>query len=217
MEQCPARAYRRDEKTGAVLIDADQCLGCRYCAWVCPYGAPRFDEARGVMTKCDFCVDKQHEGGEPACVTSCPTGALTWGELAEEELVQDVPGFARVGIGPSIRIEPLQETRRIPEMTHPPAMPPWRRLRDGIRAQITLKHEWTLAVFTVLAATLVGTYGSFHGSDNAVRYSMIAAEVFWLVHNIIVWSPVAVFMEVLFFSSNVIGLVRHRKASETAL
>jgi hypothetical protein len=68
-----------------------------------------------------------------------------------------------------------------------------------------------------LAATLVGTYGSFHGSDNAVRYSMIAAEVFWLVHNIIVWSPVAIFMEVLFFSSNVIGLVRHRKASETAL
>jgi Fe-S-cluster-containing dehydrogenase component len=51
MEQCPARAYGRDEKTGAVLIDTDLCLGCGYCAWVCPYGAPRFDEIRGVMTK----------------------------------------------------------------------------------------------------------------------------------------------------------------------
>lgn len=68
-----------------------------------------------------------------------------------------------------------------------------------------------------LAATLVGTYGSFHGSGNAVRYSMIAAEVLWLVHNIIVWSPVAVFMEVLFLASNVVGLLRHRKARETAL
>ena len=48
MEQCPARAYGRDEKTGAVLINSDACLGCSYCAWVCPYGAPRFDEKRGV-------------------------------------------------------------------------------------------------------------------------------------------------------------------------
>jgi len=158
MEQCPALAFHRDEKTGAVLIEADLCLGCRYCAWVCPYGAPRFDEARGVMTKCDFCVEKQHEGGQPACVTSCPTDALTWGELPEEELVQDVPGFAQAGVGPSIRFEPLQPGRLVPEMTHPPAMPPWRRLRYRIIPHITLTHEWTLAVFTVLAAALVGVF-----------------------------------------------------------
>jgi len=158
MEQCPARAYHRDEKTGGVLIDADLCLGCRYCAWVCPYGAPRFDQDQGVMTKCNFCVDIQHEGGQPACVTSCPTGALTWGELSADELVQDVPLFSQAGIGPSIRIESLQPERRIPEMTHPPAMPPWRRLGDRITPQITLTHEWTLAVFTVLAAILVGVF-----------------------------------------------------------
>ena len=158
MEQCPALAYHRDEKTGAVLINSDACLGCRYCAWVCPYGAPRFDEKRGVMTKCDFCVDKQHEGGQPACVTSCPTGALTWGELTEEELVQDVPGFAQAGTDPAIRIESLKPARLIPEMTHPPAMPPWRRLRERIIPHITLAHEWTLAVFTVLAAALVGVF-----------------------------------------------------------
>jgi DMSO reductase iron-sulfur subunit len=158
MEQCPAQAYHRDEKTGAVLIDADLCLGCRYCAWVCPYGAPRFDEDRGVMTKCTFCVDKQHEGGEPACVVSCPTGALTWGDLTEKQQVQDVPGFAQAGIGPSIRIESLIPERRLPEMTHPPAMPPWQRLREKITPHITLSHEWTLAVFTLLAAALVGAF-----------------------------------------------------------
>ncbi len=158
MEQCPARAFRRDEKTGAVLIDADSCIGCRYCAWVCPYGAPRFDEERGVMTKCNFCVDKQHEGGEPACVTSCPTDALTWGELTDEEHIQDVPGFAQAGIGPAIRIEPLRSKRLVPEMTHPPAMPPWRRLRGKITPHITLVHEWTLALFTVMVPVLVGVF-----------------------------------------------------------
>jgi Fe-S-cluster-containing dehydrogenase component/DMSO reductase anchor subunit len=163
MEQCPARAYHRDEATGAVLINADACVGCRYCSWVCPYGAPRFDESTGVMTKCTFCVEKQHEGGEPACVTSCPTGALTWGDLtkaetAQPEWIQDVPGFTDADIGPSIRIEPLKHSRRIPDMTHPPAMPPWRRLREKILPQIDLAHEWTLAVFTMMIPVLVGVF-----------------------------------------------------------
>jgi inner membrane protein len=69
--------------------------------------------------------------------------------------------------------------------------------------------------FLALAATLIGTYGSFHGSEKAVRYTMMVTEVLWATHNLIVWSPVAVLMEVLFFSSNLVGLLRHRKASES--
>lgn len=71
--------------------------------------------------------------------------------------------------------------------------------------------------YLALAATLVGTWGSFHGSENAIRWAMMAAEVFWLVHNVIVWSPVAIGMEVLFFSSNLVGMLRHRRARESAL
>jgi len=29
---------------GVVLIDYDRCIGCRYCAAVCPYGVPQFNE-----------------------------------------------------------------------------------------------------------------------------------------------------------------------------
>ena len=68
-----------------------------------------------------------------------------------------------------------------------------------------------------LAATLIGTVGAFHGTENAVRYSMMGTEVLWTIHNVIVWSPVAIAMEVLFFSSNLIGLLRHRRARATAL
>lgn len=79
---------------------------------------------------------------------------------------------------------------------------------------------WTYqspASLLALAATLIGTWGSFHGSDKAVRYAMLAAEILWLIYNIIIWSPVAILMEVLFFTSNVIGMLRHRRARDSAL
>jgi hypothetical protein len=71
--------------------------------------------------------------------------------------------------------------------------------------------------FLALTATFIGTVGSFHGSEKAVRFSMMATEILWGIHNLIVWSPVAVLMEVLFFTSNLVGLLRHRRARESAL
>lgn len=68
-----------------------------------------------------------------------------------------------------------------------------------------------------LAATLVGTWGSFQGTDRAVRWSMFGAQACWVTFNIIIWSPVAILVEVMFFSSNLIGMLRHKKAQETAL
>ncbi|NJD18740.1 MAG: 4Fe-4S dicluster domain-containing protein, partial [Gemmatimonadetes bacterium] len=82
--QCPTQAMRRDPVTGAVLVDGSRCIGCRYCAWVCPYDAPRFDAARGVMTKCTLCSHRLAAGGTPACVEACPTDALGYGPLAGE-------------------------------------------------------------------------------------------------------------------------------------
>ena len=82
MNVCPAAAIeRRDD--GIVLIDADKCIGCRYCEWACPYGAPQFDEERGVMTKCTLCADLIDAGEKPACVAGCTYRALDFGPISE--------------------------------------------------------------------------------------------------------------------------------------
>lgn len=80
---CPTGAmYKRDED-GVVLVDHDRCVGCKYCEWNCPYGAPQYNEALGKMTKCDFCIDLLAVGESPACVGSCPMRALEFGPIDE--------------------------------------------------------------------------------------------------------------------------------------
>jgi Fe-S-cluster-containing dehydrogenase component len=81
---CPTAAYYRDESTGAVLLNPDRCIGCRYCTWNCPYGAPVFNCDTGVIEKCSFCNDLQKEGYDPSCATACPTGALSFGPVGAE-------------------------------------------------------------------------------------------------------------------------------------
>lgn len=68
---CPVRALHRDMETGAILIDADLCIGCRECMAVCPFGGVTMSED-GQMVKCDLC------GGDPFCVKLCPTGAIKY-------------------------------------------------------------------------------------------------------------------------------------------
>ena len=79
---CPAGAATK-RADGIVLINQDQCIGCRYCEWACPYGAPQFNEAKGVMTKCTFCEDLLAQGQNPACVDACVMRAIKFGELSD--------------------------------------------------------------------------------------------------------------------------------------
>jgi anaerobic dimethyl sulfoxide reductase subunit B (iron-sulfur subunit) len=93
---CPAAAISKDEN-GLVSIDQTKCVGCRYCEWACPYGTPQFDEARGVMTKCNGCADLVAQGQNPVCVDSCVMRALEFGEI----------GALRAKYGNTNAIEPL--------------------------------------------------------------------------------------------------------------
>lgn len=79
---CPVGAIFRDDATGAVGITRSLCVGCHSCELACPFGAPKF-AADGKMAKCDFCYVRQQFGLKPACVHTCTTGALQFGELGE--------------------------------------------------------------------------------------------------------------------------------------
>jgi formate dehydrogenase iron-sulfur subunit len=74
---CPVDAYEKDPITGIVTHLDDQCIGCQYCTLTCPYEVPRYDQARGIVRKCDLCHDRLADGEAPACVNACPTEAIS--------------------------------------------------------------------------------------------------------------------------------------------
>jgi Fe-S-cluster-containing dehydrogenase component len=88
---CPTGASYKRKEDGIVLVDYDKCIGCKYCAWACPYGAREIDEERQVMTKCTLCVDRIYDENlpkadrKPACVKACPTGARLFGDVKDPD------------------------------------------------------------------------------------------------------------------------------------
>jgi formate dehydrogenase iron-sulfur subunit len=76
LEGCPTNAYEK-LSNGVVAHHADDCIGCQYCTWTCPYSVPAFQPDRRIVTKCDMCLPRLDVGMAPACVAACPTGAIT--------------------------------------------------------------------------------------------------------------------------------------------
>ena len=79
---CPTGAAYKDEQTGIVDVHKEKCVGCGYCLLACPYQVRFFNPKDGSADKCNFCRDTNLAQGKlPACVESCPTTALIFGDL----------------------------------------------------------------------------------------------------------------------------------------
>ena len=98
---CPVDCFYIRED-GIVLHDKDKCIGCGYCLYACPFGAPQFPRdgafgAKGAMDKCTMCAggpletnskEERHlygqnriaEGSVPVCAAMCSTKALLVGD-----------------------------------------------------------------------------------------------------------------------------------------
>ena len=76
-------AIYTDSKTGAVIYTANtKYLNFDEIREACPYNIPR-KSPDGTLAKCDMCNDRVHNGLLPACVQTCPTGAMNFGKQEE--------------------------------------------------------------------------------------------------------------------------------------
>ncbi len=80
----PAGAvYRRAD--GIVIIDPEKAKGCKSIVNACPYRAVYWNEAAQLPQKCTMCAHMLDNGEKTTrCAEACPTGALVFGDLADE-------------------------------------------------------------------------------------------------------------------------------------
>lgn len=109
---CPTGAMHYAED-GTVQHNKDKCIGCKYCIWNCPYGAPQFIEESGIVGKCTSCKDLRDQGQNPACVDACIMRCLEFGDLDElkakhgASLVQELSILPESKVtNPSVLIRP---------------------------------------------------------------------------------------------------------------
>jgi Fe-S-cluster-containing dehydrogenase component len=114
---CPVEATVHDQEGINVMV-YNRCVGTRFCSNNCPYKVRRFNyfafteqeprpaisrnpdvsvRGRGVMEKCNFCLQRIAEAriaadrdGTPervatACQAACPTQAFTFGNIADAQ------------------------------------------------------------------------------------------------------------------------------------
>src|SRR5512146_1584289 len=82
LNACPTSAIIRTDM-GNVIVQQDVCIGCKYCIPSCPFGVISFNEKTGTVHKCTLCNDRIHNGLGTACAKACPTGSLSFGDVAE--------------------------------------------------------------------------------------------------------------------------------------
>jgi molybdopterin-containing oxidoreductase family iron-sulfur binding subunit len=133
---CPTQATWKRESDGIVTMDMHRCIGCRYCIAACPYGSRSFNwlnprpyitaensnptyptRTKGVVEKCNFCVERLRDGQGPACVEAVQKlaetkpevgGALKFGTLADEAIrnVLNDEGIRTICRKPGLGTEP---------------------------------------------------------------------------------------------------------------
>ena len=110
---CPVNCFYTTADA-VVLHSKDLCIGCGYCFYACPFGAPQYPRvgnfgSRGKMDKCTFCAggpeadnteaefvkygtNRLAEGKLPLCAEMCSTKSLLAGD---SEIIADIYKQAR--------------------------------------------------------------------------------------------------------------------------
>jgi formate dehydrogenase iron-sulfur subunit len=105
LKACPAPGAIVQYANGIVDFQEENCIGCGYCIAGCPFDVPRISKRDRKAYKCTLCSDRVAVGLEPACIKSCPTGALVFGTKQDmqqhaAERIEDLKsrGFENAGL-----------------------------------------------------------------------------------------------------------------------
>ena len=79
LKACPSPGAIVQYTNGIVDFHEENCIGCGYCVTGCPFNVPRISKQDHRAYKCTLCSDRVAVGLEPACVKTCPTGAIMFG------------------------------------------------------------------------------------------------------------------------------------------
>jgi Fe-S-cluster-containing dehydrogenase component/DMSO reductase anchor subunit len=162
LSSCPAAAYSRDGVTQAVIHNPDRCIGCKYCTWVCPFDAPRFNPLKGIVEKCHLCNHRLLEGMAPACASLCPTGALTFGHIEVNPTIAAL-GLSAKPVYPRVELLRYEVANSKPEMdahlndyntTYA------EQLFETAESKIEALAEWPLVMFTLITSFTVGWFSA---------------------------------------------------------
>lgn len=130
LKACPQPGAIVQYANGIVDFQSEHCIGCGYCVAGCPFDVPRISEKDHKAYKCTLCSDRVAVGQEPACVKTCPTGAISFGtkddmlikaEGRVDEMksrgVQNAGVYDPAGVGGTHVIYVLQHANQ-PELYH---------------------------------------------------------------------------------------------------
>ena len=105
LKACPSPGAIIQYANGIVDFHQENCIGCGYCVTGCPFNVPRISKKDSKAYKCTLCSDRVAVGQEPACVKTCPTGAIMFGTKKSmkdhaDERIADLKerGFAQAGL-----------------------------------------------------------------------------------------------------------------------
>lgn len=90
---CPVDAITKRED-GIVVLNTEECTGCRLCLDECPYHAIAFDETRDLAVKCNLCHHRVDRGLIPACADNvCLAHCIYFGDAGDMPKKKGRPGL----------------------------------------------------------------------------------------------------------------------------
>ena len=149
---CPVNAYEKDPRTGIVKHLDDQCIGCQYCTLACPYEAPKYHAAKGIVRKCDMCSSRLAVGAPPACVEACPHQAIAIRVVDRQRVIEDAEVASFLPGAPDPRIT-------LPTTTFKSKKPLPRNVLPADYYRASPQHaHWPLVIMLVLTQLSVGAF-----------------------------------------------------------